>query len=590
MINFSVARLLFVASWASTLATILGGFIMSLWSFKIAQEIRIASVDGKRNDLPTAYQLSLLVGLELASNDRLRRFLAYSHKSQTQIPPILRQTALILTLGTLLSVAVLIGDTVLHYTTATVPLDQISVSEHRSEFGRGLSQQCLELNRTENGGLPCSLNNALAFKNFTAYAAGENEISFLRLNTSMQSEIRILPKQLPARGDVATLLPQTRTLSPYTDYRSSTIGVATQCKLISEKCHFKVGGPEDFYSYFNCSPQFWGVLGKAPLLSELNTVTKDPNVSPLASKPALNVQYANPLGYPLFTRCSLADSFPRYSFFSDPDLNVVYNSVGYNLTTGLGSADIPAIPDDQLVNPVYVGIAGRMALENQLAGVDLTTQPGVFKGPNEYIDFVLNCAYETYEVSYIWSNNNVHSALFTPTPNGSLAEIFHGYILPRTISGSDADYQTFLTEAALEPTTAALAHKWANIFSIKVLAVIGGSASSRANVEEQNRIPLLVTKVPKVALSILVASCLGYAVLGAWLFYVAFSAGATTDIRDLVGRLSLPGITMYAFGQDTLTNKSRTNKVFDETAIRDETNRVGVFGDPDMGYDYKLVR
>src|SRR5271156_2809082 len=152
MVDFSVARLVFVASWASTLATILGGFIMTLWSFKIAQEIRNASVDGKRNNLPTAYQLSLLVGIELASSDRLRRLVSYSHKSQTRIPPVLRKAALMLTLGTLLSVVVLIGDTVLHYTTTTIPFDKISVSTHRSEFGRGLSQQCLELNRIDNGG------------------------------------------------------------------------------------------------------------------------------------------------------------------------------------------------------------------------------------------------------------------------------------------------------------------------------------------------------------------------------------------------------------------------------------------------------
>ena len=267
---------------------------MTLWSFKIAQKIRNASVDGKRYDLPTAYQLSLLIGLELASSDRLCRFLSYSHRLQTRIPPVLRQTALMLTLGTVIAVVVLIGDTTLHYTTSTIPFDQISISTNRSEFGRGLSQQCLELNRIENGGLPCSLNNQLASENFTEFIACENEISFLQLNTSTQSEIRILPQQLPARGDVATLLPQTATLSPYIDYRGSTIGVATQCNLISEKCNFKVGGPSNFYSYFNCSADFWGVLGKAPLISELNTKTQDPNVSPLAFKPAPNIQYANP--------------------------------------------------------------------------------------------------------------------------------------------------------------------------------------------------------------------------------------------------------------------------------------------------------
>jgi hypothetical protein len=300
MIDFSVARLVFVASWASTLAAVLAGFIMTLWGFKVAQEIRNASVDGKRNDLPTAYQLSLLIGLELASSDRLRRLVSYSYTSQTRIPPVLRQAALVLALVNLLSVAVLTSDTMLHYTTSTIPFDQILVSQHRSEFGRGLSQPCLELNRIENGGLPCSINNRLAAENFTAYTVSQNEISFLGLNTSTQSEIRILSQQLPARGDVAALLPQTRTMSPYVDYRGSTIGVATQCKLISDKCDFKVGGPSDLYSYFNCSANFWGTLGKAPLISELNTKTQDPNVSPLAFKPAPNVQYAKSIWISLY--------------------------------------------------------------------------------------------------------------------------------------------------------------------------------------------------------------------------------------------------------------------------------------------------
>ena len=61
----------------------------------------------------------------------------------------------------------------------------------------------------------------------------------------------------------------------------------------------------------------------------------------------------------------------------------------------------------------------------------------------------------------------------------------------------------------------ALARKWADLFSVKVLAVIGAFTSGRADVEEQNRIPQLVAKVPKVALAILVARCLAYTVLGA---------------------------------------------------------------------------
>jgi hypothetical protein len=266
---------------------------MTLWTFRIAQEIREASVDGKRDRLPTAYQLSLLIGLELASMDRLRRLISYSHKSVTRIPPVLKQSAWILSLGSLLSIAVLLGDTILHYTAATIPLDQIEVSSRMSEFGRGLSQTCLEMNRMNNLGLPCSLNVELSLKDPLEYLKCSNEISFLKQNTSKISEIRILSKKSPARGDVATLLPQTQTLSPYVDYRASTVGVATNCTLISEKCNFKVGGPDDSYSYFNCSPNFWGILGKRPIMSELDGVSPDPNVSALAFKPAPNIQYGD---------------------------------------------------------------------------------------------------------------------------------------------------------------------------------------------------------------------------------------------------------------------------------------------------------
>lgn len=276
---------------------------------------------------------------------------------------------------------------------------------------------------------------------------------------------------------------------------------------------------------------------------------------------------------------------------------MIYNTRGYNLTTGSASDTIPALRDNQLVNPVYVVIAGRFPQTSQLAGVDFSSQPGVFKGPNHYIDFVLNCAYETYEVQYSWVNNSVRDTVFTPTPNGSLAEIFHGYNTPLSVDGGDSNYQQYLFDAAMQPTIAALEETWANLLSVKVLAVIGAYTSGRATTLQQSRTPLLVARVSKIALAALVASCLAYAVLGLWLFKVAFGAGATTDIRDLVGRLSLPGLTMYAFGGDNLTARKRrkglktgrASNVFDETAIRKEESLVAVFGDPEMGYDYKLV-
>ena len=149
------------------------------------------------------------------------------------------------------------ADTLIHYTTKTIAYDQVEVSRVAQEYGRGLSQECLSMNRSENAGFPCSENSLIPMND---YLHQQNEMLFLSLNSSQISEIRIVTVD---GDDIALLLPKTQNLSPYLDYRASTIGITTQCKPISNLCNFGVWGPDDEYSGFYCSSKFWGSLGEA---------------------------------------------------------------------------------------------------------------------------------------------------------------------------------------------------------------------------------------------------------------------------------------------------------------------------------------
>ena len=233
---------------------------MQLWGWRTAQSIVEASNRPGAEELPTPYQLSLLIGLLLASPNRLRRYVSYrcyrkQRKKAPHSPKLLLRAGLMLSLCFVMASLMFVADTLVHYTTQTVLFDQVTVDRSHQTSGRGLSAECLSLKRADNFGFPCSINNLISPN---AYLAEQNEMLFLSHNTSKQSEIRLIDSEL---GNIAVLLPKTQDLSPYVDYRASTIGISTQCKPITPSCNFGVWGPKDLYSGFFCSPQFWGSLG-----------------------------------------------------------------------------------------------------------------------------------------------------------------------------------------------------------------------------------------------------------------------------------------------------------------------------------------
>jgi hypothetical protein len=359
---------------------------------------------------------------------------------------------------------------------------------------------------------------------------------------------------------VAILTPQSSTLSPFRDYRAETVGVHTSCAPITTQCSW-TDGPQETYSQFNCSRNWWGVLGKFPNVSDSGEAIEDEDVPPLAFKPGSALQYA---------------------YFVDLGLDTPYDAAGY-LTNEV------SIPDADLINPVYFAVAGRFAQTSQRAGANMTLDPEIHQGLTTNLDVILKCQYATYAVDYTWINSTARIRSMTRSLNGTMAEIFHGYNPPGSFNAFDNDMQDLLLQAALQENTNELARSFADNYSTRILSVIGPFMSSRENVQEQTRTPSLVAVVSKAPLACLVACCLGYVTFGIMASISAYRALRKSDVRDLAFKLGLPALAMNAFKDpktdlDAVKVGTDGHRVFEETKIRDERVRVTASGSPLSGF------
>ncbi len=535
LVNFSATRLVFAASFLSTVAPLLATFIMLLYSVIVSASMRQASSHQQFERLPTPYQLSMLVGLCLASVQQIRQYITYvsSRKRHTRIPPVLKKAAGMFILCIFLATGVFVSDTALHYYTSTIEFDQISQSvQATSQSGYGMDKLCLDLDRaTENYGYPCSLPVADIDPDWITRGNGVHR---LQSNSSSTSQLRLtgIPN---LDSNIALMIPAPATISSGHDFRTSTIGVGTQCKLIPPStCNMHATGDsnpenEGLYTKFNCTDAFFGALGMPPNISSVSGVKSiDPNLPPLGWKYAPNMQTG---------------------FFTTPDLTQVYNPEGWNISTDQPST-INIAPDSALLNPLPVAFALRSSLSAFPPTSTInTTEPNVFHSPyGDYLDFLISCSITSYAIDYTWLHSSITNVTATPHTNGSFLEIYHGSLDYNTISGGGADLQMNLADAGITGvTTSDFLNTWGELYSVKVLAQIGTFLTPRGNIAEQNRKSLLVARVPTPALASLIACSLVYTVLGVALAVTAWRKGGE-ETQKVAEQLSLSGLTEMAFG------------------------------------------
>lgn len=550
LVNFSATQIVFVASFLSSTAPLLTSFVMILWTLPVADSLRQASLEQSDAQLPTPYQLSLVIGLTLSSYERLWRYLAYLFTpSRSQIPKVVHRAAGVLIMTTCLALAVFGSDAALHFTTTTVPFDQLrNTSVPTLQYGRGVNALCSNFPRLENYGLPCSYS-FLGDPN----AAEEVTESFrLQHNTSQISELLVVTDKSLVHGDMIVLAQQATAMDSEVDYKASTIGVSSQCYPITTKCNLRSDPTNPFQTLFNCTDEFWGIIGANPPNGNANlSKAVDPNIPGLAYKPAANLEYA---------------------FFNDSQLTLPYNSVGYNSS---GATAFPPLTDEELINPIYSAFAARIGWNYESPGNTLNKDKEIFlpvKGL-QFSDFVFNCTLTSYDVNLTFVNGSIRAMEFTPMKNGSLLEIFHGSQFYSEFETSAPDLQDYLNQVALQNTTDALARAWGNLYSQKIVSTIGGYMSPRLNLEEQQRRTILVASVSKAALGALIACSLAYTVLGIVLCVIALRSSAE-EVRDLAAQISLAGLVATAFGdQNSVPSSAGTGgstRIFDRKFTRQE--------------------
>lgn len=247
------------------------------------------------------------------------------------------------------------------------------------------------------------------------------------------------------------------------------------------------------------------------------------------------------------------------------------------------------LPDNQLINEVYVAFAARFSSTSIRADTDLSMDGGFFKGPNPVYDIVLSCSYKALHVDYTWFNGTIRDLKSTPAPNGTISEIWHGRHFKYSVSGESSTLQTILKQAAVQNSSTAFVQTWANLYSPIVMATIGGVTSGRANSREQVRTPILVVKVWIPALVFLAFCCLSYVAGGCVLTILAVQTASRGDIRDAKVRLSLFGIVTWAVALALSGGQEDHGEtLIKEQDVKEEHTTVGLLKGPMHNFYLKV--
>ena len=559
---------------------------MSLHALLASEHLRRATHAGDYGALPTPYQMSLLVGVLLASMDQLREYCVYltSRRRRAELSPIVRRSALAFTLAVLLAGGVILADTVLHYVTTTVEFSQITSLQAGHGFGRGLSPTCLKFDRLTYG-WPCSVG--LGWNNPNLFEE-QNEYVRLAHNTSDVSSIQVAAVSSGLISSLTYLVPASAASNQSIEYSTSSIGVATSCKLISPAaCNMTASGPSDIYSNFTCGPLFFSTLGLTPSPSEADGMrTPDAARSFLMYKPASNLMY---------------------SYFTSAYWSKIYNTVGYN-DSGQVDPDLLPYSDEQLLNPMFLALAARLPMtafppSSSMLNSSLTSS----NSGNAYIDFILSCSVASYDVTYTAVQSGIRNIRSARHQNGSVLEIFHGAQLYTGVGNSGYDLQDYLVQAALASSVASnetlstaqrtaedsFADKFAELYSMKVLSKIGAYTTPRENILQQTRRTLLVAKVPIAALASLIALSLIYPILGIALAIRGWKVSGK-NVQEIATQLSLAGLSAAAFGEPPRRQHHLKRSTSDLAArkrdnAKEETRRVVVEGNEKEGFQFRVM-
>lgn len=502
-VDLNASTILFVASWASSLAPMLTGFLMALASFPIARQLssNIRKGEAYSSNLPTPYQLALtlkfLDGSTLAAIWSWMMYLMTWGKSRQPQTPILVTTSWVAVLATVLGLLVSAADTWLHLTTTTVPFTQISPVDVPMGYSFGIIPQCLVNNNS------IAAQNAIVYSNETCSISISGQGTFLRkpsvtlqMLSNLSSVAKVYTHTKRSDGMPYTYLGiPSDILSDDHDFTAHSYAAHTSCHMMTRRCNVKTATAS---VKFNCSAAFDGFIDSTDL---------------------------------------------QTAFFTDEKMQTLSTLRGSTYGTE---------------NPYYLGLASAEFLGDDTAPGGNQTNPNddfvmSLHGSQAY---VIGCKNTIFDVEYDQVNGSI-TRFDTRISNTSISNIWQSTIAEYNLGYVQPVKQAMTAAFVTTNSSEDFANEVALAFGRANMALGAQGIEKRPTLALQERRTTLVARLPVAPLVAMVAFSLLFVVTGLLLTALAMWAARSREVRNIQATLGISGLVADRFEQKGLKREAK---------------------------------
>jgi hypothetical protein len=527
-VDINATTLVFIASWSSSLAPILVGFVLTLYSYSVAKDYVRLTRRKLFSSLLTPYQLSILLrfinGSAFSALVYWAKYLLFWKGTRQKQAAALPKVASVTMFTLVLSFLVLGADTWLHITTKTVPfLFVVREDPIASNYSMVLKPTCLNASSLGPARLAALYNCAL-----WRTVSGDVHLNQFTVNDVFNN---VSEKYLVRthRNKFAYLsVPESDSFSHH-DFTATTWAVRTECRLLNRECNLRENRTAGITAPFHCTKAFQGDL-KTP-------------------------------------KQTYEDAHWQPVYFND---SARLSNNSYE-STGVG-------------NPFYFGLAASIG---RGGGGRNNTELVISR--NGAALFVIGCNSTVFDVRYDSVNGSIIRFITTPS-NESVTNIIHGSGTHTQFASDDLFIKRAAWVAVQQQSVTAMEEYMALAYSRAFVAVAAGSFQPAPVEQSQLRSTKLVTRLPKAPLFLLVGANVLFVVIGLLLTVTAVVASVSSgEIRELQARLSIEGLIAHYFeGERARAPANSIEELFRENSGQGES-RVLPRRTPRDGFKYMLI-
>ncbi|KAH7402841.1 hypothetical protein BKA66DRAFT_578240 [Pyrenochaeta sp. MPI-SDFR-AT-0127] len=531
-IQYDATRYTTVASWTSSIALLLPGFLTTLIWHRQSHRLERDTTNAEYDSLLTPYQLSLLLSLKSGTIGSLLDYLLYicSRRREKQAR-FLFDAGFVVLMSTVLGLGIWAADTWLHVTTSTVPLSvarTVSQEDSYFQFGRTLWQNCSSqyLAETDQTWSCALVSSGLADLppilvdgfGYASLISGRHDTTAIKLVTLEQERMAyIAPDQV----------------YQYRDYRANTVAVRSTCENIDRWCTIPRQDGSSGNAFLAHCGKFVG-LNFTSSDAIANATTTNSGVVGAITSYFEDQDWQNPL---TFREAS-------NSFFTVSRL-------------------------DSTVKPTFDGLPAYWIAD---------------KSGAHYASFI-GCHTEFVNFTYTYVNGSIRTADVSSLDN---LDVANAIFLPAMM-----DWDPFLNSGAATVMTArtveSALESWVDTLHLHYLPFAAIVMDEVDNIAEQVRSPMLVARIPKAPLFTL-GTLLVLSITFNCLILVA-SLWKTSLVRTHGKQLmvTIAGLAASKF-DNTVSEKAAeidsTWQLFTESDEKAPSTRVGINGNGAGGHHF----